>query len=209
MPYDNEIEKKTPKKKLEPYEKFHNLDEITQGKILFQIAYEISVALRYIHSRNIIHCNLKTSNIFLDEDYHVKLGNFFYSKIINSFSDENKEEDYFIENQNEWTPPEIIKNGKFEESSDVYRLGLILYEIFKGEIPQKTMGSNEIIGLNRIFSENDKKSRNLVNLIRNCVNEDPNKRPSLEYISSFLYNHSKSYDKREFSFEELGNFMLA
>ena len=209
MPYDNEIEKKTPKKNLEPYEKFHNLDEITQGKILFQIAYEISVALRYIHSRNIIHCNLKTSNIFLDEDYHVKLGNFFYSKIINSFSDENKEEDYFIENQNEWTPPEIIRNGKFEESSDVYRLGLILYEILKGEIPQKTMGSNEIIGLNRIFSENDKKSRNLVNLIRNCVNEDPNKRPSLEYISSFLYNHSKSYDKREFSFEELGNFMLA
>ena len=147
--------------------------------------------------------------MFLDEEYHVKLGNFFYSKIINFFSDENKEEDYFIENENEWTPPEILTNGKFEESSDVYRLGLILYEIFTGEIPHKSMGSNQIIGLNYIVSEKDTKSKSLVNLIHKCVSEDPRNRPSLEYISDFLYKFSNFYDKREFAFEEFGNFMLA
>ena len=206
---DLEIENILITNKKEPYDKFHNLDEITQGKILFQIAYEISVALRYIHSRNIIHCNLKTNYLFLDEEYHVKLGNFFYSKIINFFSDENKEEDYFIENENEWTPPEILTNGKFEESSDVYRLGLILYEIFTGETPHKSMGSNQIIGLNYIVSEKDTKSKSLVNLIQKCVSEDPRNRPSLEFISDFLYKYSNFYDKREFAFEEFGNFMLA
>ena len=165
--------------------------------------------MRYIHSRNIIHCNLKTNYLFLDEEYHVKLGNFFYSKIINFFSDENKEEEYFIENENEWTPPEILTNGKFEESSDVYRLGLILYEIFTGEIPHKSMGSNQIIGLNYIVSEKDTKSKSLVNLIQKCVSEDPRNRPSLEFISDFLYKFSNFYDKREFAFEEFGNFMLA
>ena len=206
---DIDLEKIITNNKQQPYDKFHNLDEITQGKILFQIAYEISVALRYIHSRNIIHCNLKTNYLFLDEEYHVKLGNFFYSKIINFFSDENKEEDYFIENENEWTPPEILTNGKFEESSDVYRLGLILYEIFTGEIPHKSMGSNQIIGLNYIVSEKDTKSKSLVNLIQKCVSEDPRNRPSLEFISDFLYKFSNFYDKREFAFEEFGNFMLA
>ena len=206
---DIDSEKIITSNKQQPYDKFHNLDEITQGKILFQIAYEISVALRYIHSRNIIHCNLKTNYLFLDEEYHVKLGNFFYSKIINFFSDENKEEDYFIENENEWTPPEILTNGKFEESSDVYRLGLILYEIFTGEIPHKSMGSNQIIGLNNIVSEKDTKSKSLVNLIHKCVSEDPRNRPSLEYISDFLYKFSNFYDKKEFAFEEFGNFMLA
>ena len=205
---NEEVEEITPIN-LTPYDKFHFLDEITQKKILFQIAYEISVALRYIHSRNIIHCNLTTHNLFLDEEYHVKLGNFFYSKLLNFFCDENKEEEYFMENKYEWTPPEILTNGKFVEGSDVYRLGLILYEIFTGEIPHKSAGSNQIIGLNYLVSENDTKSRYLVNLIQKCVSEDPRDRPSLEYISNFLYKYSKFYDKRDFSFEELGNFILA
>ena len=205
---NEEVEEITPIN-LTPYDKFHFLDEITQKKILFQIAYEISVALRYIHSRNIIHCNLTTHNLFLDEEYHVKLGNFFYSKLLNFFCDENKEEEYFMENKYEWTPPEILTNGKFVEGSDVYRLGLILYEIFTGEIPHKSAGSNQIIRLNYLVSENDTKSRYLVNLIQKCVSEDPRDRPSLEYISNFLYKYSKFYDKRDFSFEELGNFILA
>ena len=206
---DNEAENMPLKNEQDPYDKFHDLDEVTQKKILFQIAYEISVALRYIHSRNIIHCNLKTNYLFLDEEYHVKLGNFFYSKIINFFSDENKEEEYFIENENEWTPPEILTNEKFEESSDVYRLGLILYEIFTGEIPHKSMGSNQIIGLNYIVSEEDIMSKALVNLIQKCVSKNPKNRPNLEFISNFLYKYSDFYDKREFSFEEIGNFLLA
>ena len=205
---DNEEEIITPRN-ITPYDKFHLMDEITQKKILFQIAYEISVALRYIHSRNIIHCNLTTKYLFLDEEYHVKLGNFFYSKILNFFCDENKEEEYFMENKYEWTPPEILTNGKFVEGSDVYRLGLILYEIFTGEIPHKSAGSNQIIGLNYIVSENDIKSRYLVNLIQKCVSENPKDRPNLEYISNFLYKYSKFYDKRDFSFEEFGNFILA
>ena len=206
---ENEEEDDITPRNFTPYDKFHLLDEITQKKILFQIAYEISVALRYIHSRNIIHCNLTTHYLFLDEEYHVKLGNFFYSKLLNFFCDENKEEEYFMENKNEWTPPEILTNGKFVEGSDVYRLGLILYEIFTGEIPHKSAGSNQIIGLNYIVSEKDTKSRYLVNLIQKCVSEDPKDRPSLEYISNFLYKYSKFYDKRDFSFEEFGNFILA
>ena len=206
---ENEEEDDITPRNFTPYDKFHLLDEITQKKILFQIAYEISVALRYIHSRNIIHCNLTTHYLFLDEEYHVKLGNFFYSKLLNFFCDENKEEEYFMENKNEWTPPEILTNGKFVEGSDVYRLGLILYEIFTGEIPHKSAGSNQIIGLNYIVSEKDTKSKYFVNLIQKCVSEDPKDRPSLEYISNFLYKYSKFYDKRDFSFEEFGNFILA
>ena len=205
---DTETETITPQK-IKPYDKFHSLDEISQKKILFQIAFEICLGLRYIHSRNVIHCNLKTDYLFLDEEYHVKIGNFFYSKINNNIFDENKEEDYFMVNKSEWTPPEILGNGKFDESSDVYRLGLILYEIFTGEIPHKSAESNQIIGLNNIVSENDKKSRYLVNLIQKCVSEDPKNRPCLEDISNILYNNCKYYGKRDFNFEKFGNFILA
>ena len=191
------------------YDNFHSLEEVSQGKILFQIAYEISVALRYLHSRNIIHCNLKSKYILLDEEYHIKLGNFSLSKIVNFFSDYNKEEQYFLENKYEWTPPEILTNGKFEESSDIYSFGIILYELFTGEIPHKSIGDNQIIGLSNIICESKSYYRFLVKLIKKCINEDPKNRPSLENISNFLYKASKLFDKREFTFEELGNFILA
>ena len=74
----------------------------------------------------------KNKLFIFNEEYHVKLGNFFYIKNFNFFSDENKEKDNFIKNENEWTPPEILTNEKFEESSDAYKLGLLLYEIFTG-----------------------------------------------------------------------------
>ena len=191
------------------YENFHHLEEVSQGKILFQIAYEISVALRYIHSRNIIHCNLNSKIILLDEEYHIKLTNFSLSKIVNFFSDNNKEEKYFLENKYEWLQPEILTNGKFEESSDVYSFGLILYELFTGEIPHKSVGDNQIIGLANIITESNLSYRYLVSLIKKCISEEPKNRPSLENISNFLYKASRLFDKREFTFEELGNFILA
>ena len=205
---DNESEK-IQYENINTYDNFHHLEEISQGKILFQIAYEISIALRYIHSRNIIHCNLKSKYIFLDEEYHVKLANFSLSKIVNFFSDNNKEEQFFIENKEEWTPPEILTNGKFEESSDVYSFGIILYELFTGEIPHKSIGDNQIAGLAKIISENNLIYRYLISLIKKCISEEPKNRPSLENISNFLYKASKLFDKREFTFEELGNFILA
>ena len=182
---------------------------MSQGKILFQIAYELSIVLRYIHSRNVIHCNLRSEKILLDEDYHVKLGDFSLSKIVNFFSDNNNEEKYFLENKYEWTPPEIFKNGKFEESSDIYSFGIVLYELFTGEIPHKSIGNNQIKGLSNIISQPNIGYRFLINLIKKCINEDPKNRPCLESISNLLYRASIIFDKREFNFEELANFVLA
>ena len=125
------------------------------------------------------------------------------------FSDNNTEEKYFLENKYEWTPPEILRNEKFEESSDIYSYGVILYELFTGEIPHKSIGDNQIKGLSNIISQANYSYRFLINLIKKCMSEDPKNRPCLENISNFLYKASKLFDKREFSFEELSNFILS
>ena len=205
---DNEIEK-TVLNKNQFYEVFHNLEEVYQGKILFQIAYEISIVLRYLHSRNIIYCNLRTENILLDDEYHIKLEDFSLSKLVYFFSDNDIEERYFLENKYEWTPPEILKNGKFEESSDVYSFGIILYELFTGEIPHKSFADNQINGLDNIVSKINSNYKFLIALIKKCISENQKNRPSLDLISNFLYKAYELFDKKEFTFEELANFVLA
>ena len=152
---------------------------------------------------------MRTENILLDDEYHIKLEDFSLSKLIYFFSDNDIEERYFLENKYEWTPPEILKNGKFEESSDVYSFGIILYELFTGEIPHKSFGDNQIIGLDNIISKINSNYKFLIALIKKCISENQQNRPSLDLISNFLYKAYELFDKKEFTFEELANFVLA
>lgn len=57
------------KKKLLAETNFNQFDI----KFTTNLAYEIALSIKYLHSRNITHCDLKSSNILLDKDFHAKL----------------------------------------------------------------------------------------------------------------------------------------
>ena len=48
------------------------------------ITYQIIRALKYIHSAELIHCELKPSNILLNSNYSAKITNFFYARTVAS-----------------------------------------------------------------------------------------------------------------------------
>ena len=55
-----------------------------QESEIWRMAYELSSALEYLHRHSIIHRDIKTLNVFLDENNRVKLGDMGVSKIVNS-----------------------------------------------------------------------------------------------------------------------------
>ncbi len=55
-----------------------------QEKEIWRMAYELASSLEYLHRHNIIHRDIKTLNVFLDENNRVKLGDMGVSKIVNS-----------------------------------------------------------------------------------------------------------------------------
>ena len=91
---------------------------------------QLCSALKYIHGRKILHRDLKTQNIFLatvsnEKDFSVKLGDFGIAKILQSTSE--------CANTIIGTPyylsPELCEDRPYNEKSDVWALGCVLYEM--------------------------------------------------------------------------------
>ena len=88
-------------------------------------------ALDYIHSRNIIHRDIKPSNIFISRDGHVKLGDFGIAQLEDS--DENTGESTPVGTPAYMAPEQFLPKARITRKTDVYALGVSLYEMLTAE----------------------------------------------------------------------------
>jgi len=119
------IEANTLKKKIE-----------TCGALTFEetlyYTKQILEALIHTHERGVVHCDIKPQNIMLLPDGSIKLTDFGIARIIDS--DENKESDtavgtvYYIS-------PEQASGRRIDGRSDIYSLGVMMYEMATGRLP--------------------------------------------------------------------------
>ena len=105
-------------------EKKQKNEKFSENEIL-QYFYEILQGLYYLHKNRVIHRDLKTLNIFLTENNHIKIGDFGVSKkLIN-----NNIYAYTFVGTPYYLSPEICLNKPYDEKSDVWSLGVVLYEM--------------------------------------------------------------------------------
>nr|GEZ54549.1 PAS domain-containing protein tyrosine kinase family protein [Tanacetum cinerariifolium] len=96
-------------------------------------SYGIGYSMNYLHKcfPPIIHCDLKSLNLLVDKNWTVKIGDFGLCRIKHEAYVTKKEE---IETP-EWTAPEVLRDEKANEKSDVYSYGVVLWEITTEKIP--------------------------------------------------------------------------
>ncbi|KAL1340757.1 hypothetical protein HN51_027231 [Arachis hypogaea] len=112
------------------FDKLHKRNNINfSWKTRLQIAIEAATALDYLHSGTripIIHSNVSSANILLDDTYTAKLLLDFCTNVSLSSMHEIGLDLYYLD-------PEYIHTGQLTENSDVYSFGVVLAELIIGE----------------------------------------------------------------------------
>lgn len=154
---------------------------------------DIVRAVSYLHSRKILHRDLKLGNIFLSEGLDIKLGDFGLATKM-EYESESKRSICGTPN---YIAPEIISGRGYSYEVDIWSIGVILYTLLIGTPPFETDNVNstyDLIKKNEYsYPEGISIPEHAKVLIGGILQSDPAKRPSLENIlqSSFL-NAGKS-----------------
>ena len=175
-----------------------NLKKVNNKKL---ICAELILAFEYIHKHNIIYRDLKPENILLDYEGHIKICDFNLSKKIIS-----KEKRCFsFCGSPMYLSPEMLSNKGVNYKSDIYQIGLIIYELYSGKIAYKNNNLKIIydnIKNNRVDFNDDNinNEKNLKDLLLNILVIDEEKRFNIQQIKnhSFFYgiNWNNVYKKK-------------
>lgn len=101
-------------------------NEEISWKLRYQIAIDISEGMCYLHDRNILHHDLKSQNILLDNKGRAKLTDFGISILKSENSTFGKWED---EGSYRWLAPEVLLSEINTKASDVYSYGMVLWQL--------------------------------------------------------------------------------
>jgi TPR repeat protein/serine/threonine protein kinase len=119
------------------YDVIHNTEEkLPWNPVRWQIAMDIEKGLAYLHSKEILHRDLKSLNVLLDSHYHAKIGDFGLSRIKVSSQSTATSTKGGGAGTTRWRAPEVFKRGvKPDKAQDIYSSGMVLWELASRQLP--------------------------------------------------------------------------
>ncbi|XP_076953674.1 uncharacterized protein LOC143627838 [Bidens hawaiensis] len=103
-----------------------------------KVVTDIACGLSYLHHEcvvaPVVHCDLKPSNVLLDEDLTAKIGDFGLASMLID-KDQSFSSTHVLKGSMGYIPPEYGMGAKPSSKGDVYSYGIMLMEIFTGKSP--------------------------------------------------------------------------
>lgn len=96
--------------------------------LICKIFLQVCLGINYLHNNKIIHRDIKPSNIFLDKNYNVKIGDLGIARTLEKVSMVKTciGTPYYMS-------PELFSNQYYNEKTDIWSLGCVLYELLTGK----------------------------------------------------------------------------
>jgi WD40 repeat protein/serine/threonine protein kinase len=125
-----------------------NLREVLQTSqrdlsFVLQVLTQIAEALAIAHRSGVVHRDLKPDNILLDENGNAYLSDFGIAKDMTR----NRDTGDGILGSPHYMAPEQFTNGPLSPRTDIYSLGIVLYELLTGEVPFQAQETRNVISM--------------------------------------------------------------
>ncbi|XP_061990276.1 uncharacterized protein LOC133708770 [Rosa rugosa] len=149
-----------------------------------QMALDIARGMNYLHhfSPPIIHRDLKSSNLLVDKNWTVKVGDFGLSRL---------KHETFLHTKTgkgtpQWMAPEVLCNESSDEKSDVYSYGVILWELATEKIPWDDLNAMQVIGAVGFRNQRLEIPKDVdpqwASMTERCWHSDPASRPTFHEL---------------------------
>eukprot|EP00039_Didymoeca_costata_P011039 m.151573 g.151573 ORF g.151573 m.151573 type:complete len:771 (+) comp15040_c0_seq9:89-2401(+) len=170
---------------------------------------QICLALKHVHDRKILHRDLKTQNIFLTSRNMIKLGDFGISKVLKNTRELARTQigtPYYFS-------PELCNGKPYNNKSDIWALGVILYELLMLKYPFDGRNINQLVLkiCNGSFRPvHPQYSRDLRQLVDTMLSLKQARRPSVNAIlrKSFIQSRIAQFLSETVLQEEFSHTVL-
>ena len=167
-----------------------------------EYAAHIALALSHAHKHGIIHRDVKPHNILISDDGRVKVTDFGIAQAVTASTLTYSGE---ILGSVHYFSPEQARGGATDEKSDIYSLGIVLYEMLTGRLPYsgESPVSIAVKHLQEPFPDpeeiNPQIPRALCRIVRKAVEKDPQNRFQTAREMAAALNEWLHENKAEFS----------
>jgi len=198
------------------YIKGHTLKDLIKEKSKLNIDFAINIAIQicsaieHAHNNHIVHRDIKAHNIIIREDNSAKVTDFGIARAVSSSTMTNTGN---VIGSVHYFSPEQARGGYTDEKSDLYSLGVVLYEMVTGRLPFD--GETPIsVALKHIQDEpqrpraiNPEIPKSLEDIILKCMSKDVMKRYSsaaqiISDLKQSLVMPNGDFVKRHFDMDQ-------
>ena len=148
-------------------------------------AKQISYAMQFLHSKDIAHLDLKSSNVLLSDSMEVLICDFGTSRKIEQTTNISDEA-----GTRRWMAPEITRGKQLSKACDVYSFAIVLWELVEHRIPFFEEKEEIQVSIKAMNGERPPIGKAwpdyLVDLVQACWDGNPQNRPKFDDITQSL-----------------------